>query len=225
MNTLKRTWRYLFLALLLGTGLWGAFQPAPGRAAPSSISAAVPARIQPALLAAQAPAHEASSESTDHERLFDWINFIILVAVLVYVLRKPLAQFFAGRSSALEHDLEEARKAFEAARAQLAEAEEKMRRLDEHIAAYKAAAMREQETERERLRRAAEEEAQRVLASARAMIESATQAARLELKSAAAIEAVAMAERIIRERLDDAARARLVSQFLNGIGTGGNRQN
>lgn len=180
-------------------------------------------RMQPALLAAQA--QEASSESSGHEHLFDWINFIILVAVLVYVLRKPLAQFFAGRASALEHDLEEGRKALEAARAQLAEAEEKMRRLDEDIAAYKAAAMREQEAERERLRHAAEEEAQRVLASARAMIESATQSARLDLKRAAASEAVAMAERIIRERLDDAARARLVSQFLNGIGTGGNRQN
>lgn len=225
MNTLKRTCRYLFLALLLGIGLWGAFQPASSRAAPASVSATVPMRIQPALIAAQAPAQETSSESSGHERLFDWINFIILVAVLVYVLRKPLAQFFAGRSSALEQDLEEGRKALEAARAQLAKAEEKMRRLDEDIAAYKTAAMREQEAERERLRRAAEEEAQRVLASARAMIESATQSARLELKRAAASEAVAMAERIIRERLDDAARARLVSQFLNGIGTGSNRQN
>ncbi|MGH9353503.1 MAG: hypothetical protein ACRD2G_15305 [Terriglobia bacterium] len=174
--------------------------------------------MQPALLAGQPPSN-GSSGPVGHERLFDWINFILLVVVLVYVLRKPLAQFFAGRSSALERDLEGGRKALEAARVQLAEAEEKMRRLGEAIAAYKAAAVREQEAERERLHRAAEEEARRVLASARAMIETATQAARLELRSAAASEAVAMAERIIRERLDDAARARLVSQFLNGIGT------
>lgn len=175
--------------------------------------------MRPAFLTEQAPAHESPDESSGHERLFDWINFILLVVVLVYVLRKPLAQFFADRSSALERDLEEGRKALEAARAQLAEAEEKMRSLGKDIAAYKAAAVREQEAERERLHRAAEEEAKRVIASARAMIESATQAARLELKRAAASEAAALAERMIRERLDNAARARLVSRFLNRIGT------
>lgn len=164
------------------------------------------------------------SEPGGHERLFDWINFILLVVVLVYFLRKPFAQFFAGRASALERDLEEGRKALEAARAQLAEAEEKMRRLSDDIAGYKAAAAREQALERERLRRAAEDEGERVLASARAMIESATQAARHELKSAAASEAVALAEKMIRERLDDAARSRLLSRFLSGIESGTGRK-
>lgn len=221
MNTSNRTFFCFLLLLLPATCLWSAPGRALGASAHAPVSSAVIAQAQPALLAEQPAATEPSS----HERLFDWINFILLVVVLVYVLRKPLAQFFANRSSALERDLEEGRKALEAARAQLAEAEEKMRRLGEDIAAYKAAAVREQEAERERLHRAAEGEAQRMLASARAMIESATQAARLELRNAAASEAVALAERMIRERLDDAARARLVSHFLQGIETGpGNGQ-
>lgn len=200
-------------------------RPASGAAIIPPKAAAVPSykilAIAPAALLTAAPAAQTSepaqSESGGHERLFDWINFILLVVVLVYFLRKPLAQFFANRASELERDLEEGRKALEAARAQLAEAEEKMRRLSDDIEAFKAAATREQEMERERLRHAADEEAARVLASARAMIDSATQAARQELKSAAASEAVALAEKLIRERLDDAARSRLLSRFLSGI--------
>lgn len=213
----------------------GALRPASGATAPAPVAwaarsgkiltSAVPALLAGLPAGQNSQASESTpSESGGHERLFDWINFILLVVVLVYFLRKPLAHFFAGRASALERDLEEGRKALEAARAQLAEAEEKMRRLSEDIAAYKAAAAREQELERERLRRAAEDEAERVLASARAMIESATQAARQELKSAAATEAVALAEKMIRERLDDAARSRLLNRFLSGIEDGSGRK-
>jgi F-type H+-transporting ATPase subunit b len=213
---LSRILRYFlwtaFLCCLLGASRLVRAAPRPARPAVNSL----------ALLAEQ----PAKNESSSRERLFDWINFILLVGVLVYALRKPLARFFAQRSSALEHALEEGRTALEAARVQLAGAEGKMRRLEEDIAVLKAAAVREREAERERLQLAAEEEARRILESARAMIESATQAAKLELRSAAASEAVALAERMIRERLDEANRARLVSRFLQAIEAGpGSRHN
>lgn len=204
----------VFLSFLVGAPR---FVAAPGPAHP-----AVHSLARPAALAEQ----PAQGDSSSRELLFDWINFILLVGVLVYALRKPLAQFFTHRSSALEHALEEGRTALEAARVQLAEAEGKMRRLEKDIAALKEMAAREREAERERLRLAGEEEARRILESARAMIDSATQAARLELHSAVASEAVALAEKMIRERLDEASRARLVSRFLQAIEAGpSNRRN
>lgn len=205
--------RIALLAILLcGFCLAGAPRALAAKAV-ASRTAVSP--TSPALLATTAPAKE---EPSGHERIFDWVNFILFLVILIYFLRKPLAGFFAGRSAAIEHDLEEGRAALEKARAQLAAAEEKMRRLGEDIAAYKENAAREQQAERERLQRAAEEESRRVLASARAMIESSVQAARQELRKAAVSEAVALAETMIRGQLDEAARARLVSRFLGGVG-------
>jgi F0F1-type ATP synthase membrane subunit b/b' len=64
------------------------------------------------------------------------------------------------------------------------------------------------------LKLAAAEEAEKILQSARAQTEVAVRAAKLELKSYAAEQAVELAEEIIRRRLDEAGRKQLVSDFL-----------
>jgi F-type H+-transporting ATPase subunit b len=149
--------------------------------------------------------------------VFDLINLLILIGVLAYVLRKPLAQFFGERSEDIRRGLEEGRNALDAARKQLAAAEEKLLHLETEIAALKDAAAQEMAAERERMRKAAEEESERILASARTMIDSATQAAKLDLKLYAARQATEIAERMIRERLNPQHQARLVDRFLLGI--------
>jgi F-type H+-transporting ATPase subunit b len=161
----------------------------------------------------------ASQEAHRSEYVFDWVNFIILIALLIYFLRKPIAQFFRQRSEDIQKSLEEGRKALEAAQTQLAAAEERLRHLEQDIAALKADAARQTEAERERLHKAGEREAERILQSARHMIDSATQAAKLELKTHAVGEAIRLAERMIRDRLDGAARERLVSRFIQGLGS------
>lgn len=153
----------------------------------------------------------------NHEQLFDWINFTILIVGLGYVLRKPAAAFFRQRSEAIRQGLEEGRKALEAARAQLEAVEEKMLRLEEQIAEYKAEAARETQAERERLKIAAGKDAERILRSAGSTIENAVQAAKAELTAHAMRQAADIAERMIREQLDDNSRARLVRRFLDGI--------
>jgi F-type H+-transporting ATPase subunit b len=105
----------------------------------------------------------------------------------------------------------------EASQAQLAAVGEKLRRLDEEIAAFKASAVREMEVERQRLKQAAAEEAERALQAARAQLEMATRAARMELKAYAAQQAVELAEEIIRRQLDAAGRRRLVNQFIASL--------
>jgi F0F1-type ATP synthase membrane subunit b/b' len=73
------------------------------------------------------------------------------------------------------------------------------------------------EAERQRLKLAAAEEAEKILQSARAQTEVAVRAAKLELKSYAAEQAVELAEEIIRRRLDEAGRKQLVSDFLTEV--------
>ncbi|HEX5484038.1 MAG TPA: ATP synthase F0 subunit B [Terriglobia bacterium] len=176
------------------------------------------AAIPPAgIYSAAVVAQPAPAQSESHTEIFDWINLIILIVVLVYLLRKPIAHFFIRRSGEIESDLEKGRKALEAAQAQLAAAEEKMNRLEQDIAALRETAGREIEAERGRLRAESEREAERIQESARHTIEAATQAAKLELKEYAAREAIQLAEQMIRQRLDGEGRARLVSRFVQGI--------
>jgi F0F1-type ATP synthase membrane subunit b/b' len=92
-----------------------------------------------------------------------------------------------------------------------------LQHLEEEIAVFRASAGREMEAERQRLKLAAAEEAEKILQSARAQTEVAVRAAKLELKSYAAEQAVELAEEIIRRRLDEAGRKKLVSDFLAGV--------
>jgi F-type H+-transporting ATPase subunit b len=158
-----------------------------------------------------------------HFLLFKAINFLILVVGLGYLLRKPLREFFAGRSASIRRHLEEGRKALEASQAQLQKVEEKLRHLEEEIAAFKALAAQDMEAERERMRQAAAEEAEKILQSSRAQIDSAVRAAKLDLKAYTAQQAIGHAEELIRRRLDDAGRKRLVSQFVARLEERGRR--
>jgi F-type H+-transporting ATPase subunit b len=160
------------------------------------------------------PAAKEKDSEPPHELLFKVINFVILVGGLGYVLRKPLAEFFSSRSASIQKALDEGRKALEASQAQLQAVEEKLRGLEAEIADFKASAAREMEAERQRLQKASAEEAARILESARAQTDNAVRAAKLDLKNYAAQQSVTLAEELIRTRLDDAGRRRLVTQFL-----------
>ena len=156
------------------------------------------------------PAAKEKNSEPPHELLYKVINFVILVGGLGYVLRKPLAEFLSSRSASIQKALDEGRKALEASQAQLQAVEAKLRGLEAEIAEFKASAVREMEAERQRLQQTIAEEAVRILESARAQTDTAGRGAKLDLKNYAAQQAVTRAEELIRTRLDDSGRRRLV---------------
>jgi F-type H+-transporting ATPase subunit b len=192
--------RGLFAACLLGL----ASPPVSARAM----------TLDRSFASARTPGSEAEGKREGRELLYKFINLALLAGTLAYLLRKPLADFFAQRSASIRKGLEEGRKALEASQAQLKAVEEKLQHLEEEIAAFKASAAREMEAERHRLKLAAAEEVEKILQAARARTEAAVRAAKLELKIHAAEQAVRLAEAIIRRRLDEAGQKRLVSDFL-----------
>jgi F-type H+-transporting ATPase subunit b len=163
------------------------------------------------------PAAKEKNSEPPHEMLYQIINFAILVGGLGYVLRKPMAEFFSLRSASIQKGLDEGRKALEASQAQLHAVEEKLRGLEGEIAAFKDSAMREMEAERQRWKQSSAEEAARILESARAQTDIAVRGAKLDLKNYAAQKAVTLAEELIRARLDDSGRKRLVTQFVANL--------
>lgn len=187
---------------------------AEGSAAPRLVRSTGVMPVTPALSAMLQADH---SPAESREGVYRIINFVIMAAALVYFLRRPLKDFFADRSEEIRRGLEEGRKALAAAEARMSEVEAKVSNLSNEIAAFKADSERAMEAERERLKQSAEAEAKRLMEFAETQIESATRAAKGELKRYAAGQAVELAEAAIRQRLDDPARRGLVDRFVRDL--------
>ncbi len=170
----------------------------------------------PCLAAAPASAGEsaASPSESHHELIFEIINFILLAGLLAYLYRNRGRAFFDERSDTIRKSLDEGRQALESSMAQLAAAEGKLAHFEEEVAALKAQAESEVARERERTRQATSEEVQRIQDVAKVQIEAATNAAKQELKTFVVEQAFSQAGGMIRERLDDETRRKLVGFFL-----------
>lgn len=141
-------------------------------------------------------------------------NLALVLAVLVWAARKPLAGFFASRSEIIREQLAEAQQARREAEAKLAEIVGKMSRLDDELRRIKAGAEKEAQEESRRLAAQAEREADKVLERARQEIAGMTRAAQIELKQHAAQLSVQLAEERIRQEISDEDRKRLFTGFV-----------
>jgi F-type H+-transporting ATPase subunit b len=146
------------------------------------------------------------------------LNLLLVAAVLVWALRKPLSNFFASRSQTIRDQLAEAQKARLEAEAKLAEIESRMSRLDDEIHEIKLAAEREAKEEYQRLLTAAEQDAGKIVERSRQEINGITRAAQQELKIHVAELSVQMAEEKIRGEITDADRGRIFSRFVTKLG-------
>jgi F-type H+-transporting ATPase subunit b len=145
-------------------------------------------------------------------------NLLLVIAVLVWALRKPLLNFFASRTQAIRDQLAEAQKARIEAETKLAEVESRMSRLDDEIREIKAAAEKEAGEEYQRLLAAAEQDAEKIVERSRQEIEGITRAAQKELKLHVAELSVQLAEDKIRDEITDADRGRIFSHFVTKLG-------
>jgi len=151
----------------------------------------------------------------DIGRLF---NLVLVAVVLIWVTRKPLARFFAGRTQAIHEELAEAQRAREEAEAKLAEFESRMSRLDDELKEIRDSAEKEAQKEYERLVAAAEKDAEKAIERSRKEIDGMTQAAQQALRNHAAELSVRLAEETIRKEITDADHQRLLAGFVTRLG-------
>jgi F-type H+-transporting ATPase subunit b len=146
------------------------------------------------------------------------VNAVILIIVLIYFLRAPLANYFGERKRNIERELAEAK-------AQRAEAERTIEEYKAKIAGMEA----ELEKMRADLQKAAEAESHRVIENAdrmaEAMIASAQLTAEQEVRKAKAalrdeaVElAVQMAESLISEKITDEDQQQIMGDYLAKVG-------
>ena len=164
----------------------------------------------------------AAEQSAEHggdtlTTVFKWLNFITVIGGLGYLLRKPMRDFFTSQRAAIQAAIAEGRQAHQKAEQRLAEIEQRLARLGDEVESLRQEAAAQATAEQQRIREATRREAERILATAQAEIESTSRAARLELRAYTARLAVTLAEQRIRQQLTPETHASLFAGFLAGL--------
>ena len=152
------------------------------------------------------------------ETVGKFFNLGVVLATLIYVLRKPLGQFFEERRLNIRRSLEEALQAKIRAETKLAEMEKRMAGLDEELKLVREKAEQDAEEAKKQAAQEAEQECERIIGLARHESESLVHAATLQLRDEAARLAVELAEKKIQSEMGGDMDNRLVEQFVQQLG-------
>jgi F-type H+-transporting ATPase subunit b len=165
-----------------------------------------------------AHAEEAASASRQSaENLFKWINFALVAGVIVWLCLKKGPGFFGRRADVISADIQKSTEAKKQADQQLHDAETKLRNLEKEVADLRATAQRESAAEADRIRNLTVTDQQKIGEAARAEVDAAERAARLELKTLAANLAVSGAESLLVKQLTPAAQEALINNFVKTL--------
>ena len=149
--------------------------------------------------------------------LYRVLNFALVVALLVYFLRKPIKKGLSGRSEGIEKALADAKKAKEEAEAKFAEYDLKLAQATAEIAEISAAIQREGELEKQKIIENAKEMAIKIGQEAeKAAVEKAAKKA--AEKAAAEQAAKEAAEKAAAER--EAAEKATMKKVIFGLASG-----
>jgi F-type H+-transporting ATPase subunit b len=163
-------------------------------------------------------------ESGGHEKtLFQsymWpvINFIILVSVLIFGIKKAdLKGYFKKRTELIEQSLKEAREAKELAQKALAEVEERLKIKDKEIEDIVSSAKESGAIEKVRLTEEGVKLSEKILQQAKVNIEYEVKRAKEEIKGEAVEIAIELAEKKLKEKLTRDEQLKLLEESLTKI--------
>jgi len=146
------------------------------------------------------------------------INTLALIILLAYVLKKPLKNFFSERRARIARELEEAREQRNRAEQIIEEYKAKLAGMEAELEKMRAELRKSAETEKEKVLANAERMANAMVESARVAAEQELRNAKVTLKNEAVELAVQLAEALIRERINEDDRKRIVEDYLVRVG-------
>lgn len=146
--------------------------------------------------------------------LYPTINFLLLIAVLVYFARTPIQTFFAERRSGIRSEIDEASRLKQEAEARYAKWQRRLVDLERELEEIRATARERAETEREHILADARAAGERIRRDATTAIEQEVRRARERLREEASALAVEAAAGMLRDQVGPADRERLIDEFI-----------
>lgn len=183
---------------------------------------AAQAEHPPAGQAANAGKDEHAAEGEGHDEgwmptIAKIVNFVLLIGILAYFARAPLAAYLVGRIGKVREDLVTAAQTREAATRTLAEIDAKLKALPAEIEALRQRGAEDLMAERARIEEAAEAERQRLLEHTRREIDMRLRVAKRELLELTANLAVGIAAERIKRSVTPDDQARMVDRYAQQL--------
>jgi F-type H+-transporting ATPase subunit b len=171
----------------------------------------------PAHGSAQVSGDDKTAEGEHSEGLVPLVakllNFVVLVGVLTYFLKSPIAGYLASRDQEIRGDLVAAAEMRREATAQLAEIARKLHSLPGELEALKTRGAEDVRAEQARISQAVAVERERLLEHTRREIEMRLRVARRELVEYAAQLAVTVAEERVKRAITPEDHLRLMDRY------------
>lgn len=170
------------------------------------------------VLASSGGGHEAAAPKgwmvTDTYKV---LNFIVLAAVLFYIARKPVAQFFSSRVKDIRDQLADLEQKKASAQKELADYETKLADLSKESEKIVQDYIRQGEEAKKRILAEAESQALKLEESAKRNIEQEFKAAKSRLQQDIAEKALAQAELLVKASISSEDQDRLVDEYLDKV--------
>lgn len=142
------------------------------------------------------------------------INFVIFVGVLFFVLRKPVREFWAGRSHGIRFEIEESEKLKRQAGKRHEELQKRFSRIEAEAKGLIQSLELEGEMEKKRLIEESERLSRRLLEEGERIAAQEVRKAVEILKTQTVALSIEMAERLVKERVDENDQRRLSEKYL-----------
>jgi F-type H+-transporting ATPase subunit b len=162
-------------------------------------------------------------ESDNMALVWQGVNLVLLIAVLTYFARKPVMQFFGERRERITNDLDSAAELLRQAELRNSEISRKLVDLGSQVEEIQEATRRRADEECERIIAEAHRSAERIRSDAHGAIEQELARAQRELRREAANLAIEVAAEMLREKISDSDRERLVDEFITRVEPGNER--
>ncbi|MBS3757638.1 MAG: ATP synthase F0 subunit B [Desulfobacterales bacterium] len=153
-------------------------------------------------------------EATDTYRV---MNFVVLLALLIFLLRKPVSQFLGGRIKGIQEQLDDLEVKKKAAEQKLAEYNDRLAKLSEEEEQIIEQYRQQGKAAREKILEAAEASAAKLEEQARRTIDHEFNQAKKQLETEVLEKAIAKAEDKLRKGITEDDQRLLIDEYLNEV--------
>lgn len=162
-----------------------------------------------------------------HEDPFNWmfvlkhaVNLVLLLGLLVYLLRKPFMAYLKSRKENITSEIDQAKKAIEEAKIKHEEYSAKLKNLESEINSLKESIKKQGELEKQELVKQAKNSSELIRKEVKDTVELETMRAKELLQSEVADSSVKLAEKLIKEKMQNGSATNAVDNLVKIIEEG-----